>query len=326
MIACNAAIFVNSKDVLVVDTHSQPSVAASLVSQIKREITTKPVRYIVNTHFHDDHIQGNAAYKAEGATVDFIASRATKESMEKEALKGNLDYVVTQIDRVGQLAKDAASAEEKAYWSEHVRQFKAYQDEMTNFSLVLPTITFEKSHVIKDRDHDLHIEFHGLAHTAGDVVVFCPQKRVIATGDLIHNQLPYMPDAYPRFWPKTIDSVARLDFNRILPGHGPVHTTRELMTSQRNYLEELVMRVEEGKKAGKTIEEMQKSITIETMKSLQANGYGKFLQESRDAVFPHWGGTYIGPPPVFQNSLNSNTRQTYRNLDRGVGTIPEPRS
>ncbi len=132
-----------------------------------------------------------------------------------------------------------------------------------------------------------------------------------------------MPDAYPRFWPKTIDSVARLDFNRILPGHGPVHTTRKFMTCLRNYLEELVARVEEGKKAGKTVQELQESMKMDTMKSLQAEGYGKYLQANRDDIFAHWGNTYLGPPPVFQSSLNANTRITYRNLDRGVGTVPE---
>src|SRR5271165_5584774 len=75
---CNAAIFVNSQDVLVVDAHSKPSAAASLIAQIKKEVTTKPVRYLVNTHFHWDHTQGDPAYKATGNKVDIIASTMTK--------------------------------------------------------------------------------------------------------------------------------------------------------------------------------------------------------------------------------------------------------
>src|SRR5712692_10955914 len=67
MINCNAAIFVNSQDVLVVDAHSKPSAAAALIAQIKKEVTTKPVRYLVNSHFHWDHTQGNSTYKASGA-------------------------------------------------------------------------------------------------------------------------------------------------------------------------------------------------------------------------------------------------------------------
>ena len=63
MLNCNAAIFVRSKDVVVVDAHSKPSAAAALIAQIKREVTPKPVRYVINTHFHWDHTQGDHAYR-----------------------------------------------------------------------------------------------------------------------------------------------------------------------------------------------------------------------------------------------------------------------
>jgi glyoxylase-like metal-dependent hydrolase (beta-lactamase superfamily II) len=324
---CNAAIFVNANDVLVVDSHSKPSAAAALANQIRKDITHKPVRYVVNTHFHDDHVRGNSAYKAQGAKVDFIAAGGTRKSMEAATLgrlKANLDSIPQQLDRIRLLVNRAVSAQEKAYWTEQARQFEAFQAEMRNFSLELPTITFEQSHLIRDRDHDLSIEFHGPAHTAADVVVFCPQKRAIATGDMIHDGLPYMPDAYPRFWHKTIDSVARLEFNRILPGHGPVHTTREFMTCLRNYLEELVTRVEEGKQVGKTSQDLQDSLTISTMKSLQAKGYGKHLEARLDEVRTHWGDTYLGSSSEF--SLKANTRIVYEHLDRGMGTAPESSS
>src|SRR6202158_5594974 len=96
MINCSAAIFVNSADVVVVDAHSKPSAAASLVAQIKKDVTTKPVRYLVNSHFHWDHTQGNSTYKASGAKVDIIASDTTKQLMTQLArnrLKESLDSV-----------------------------------------------------------------------------------------------------------------------------------------------------------------------------------------------------------------------------------------
>jgi glyoxylase-like metal-dependent hydrolase (beta-lactamase superfamily II) len=72
---CNAVIFVNSADVLVVDAHSKPSAAAGLIAQIEQQITTKPVRYLVDTHFHWDHSQGNAGYRhAFGRDLKIIAS------------------------------------------------------------------------------------------------------------------------------------------------------------------------------------------------------------------------------------------------------------
>src|SRR5580692_2195224 len=98
---CNAAIFVNSQDVLVVDAHSKPSAAAALIAQIKKEITAKPVRYLVNTHFHWDHTQGDAAYKSANAKVDIIASEQTKQLMtqlSRNRFQESLDSVPRQID------------------------------------------------------------------------------------------------------------------------------------------------------------------------------------------------------------------------------------
>src|SRR3954469_3072134 len=81
MINCNGAIFVRSKDVVVVDAHSKPSAAASLIAQIRREITDKPVRYVINTHFHWDHTLGDPAYRQGGQKADIVASNSTKKLM-----------------------------------------------------------------------------------------------------------------------------------------------------------------------------------------------------------------------------------------------------
>src|ERR1700676_1346241 len=280
---CNAAIFVNSQDVLVVDAHSKPSAAAALIAQIKKEVTPKPVRYLVNSHFHWDHTQGDAAYKAGGAKVDIIASDTTKQLMSelsRNRLKEALDGVPKQIDDVkARLAKATSPADRERY-NDLIRQLQAYQTEMKNYTLELPTITFAKSHVVKDSAGDLHIEFHGRAHTAGDITVFSPQKRVVAAGDVIIGFLPNIADGYPKPWPATINSVGQLAFDHIIPGHGPVHHDRARMTQMRNYIEELTGRVEDGKKAGKPLAELQKTLTMASIRTLQAGGYGSYVAEN----------------------------------------------
>jgi cyclase len=314
LINSNAAIFVNSQDVLVMDSHSKPSAAAALIAQIRKEVTTLPVRFVVNSHFHWDHVQGNSAYRAGSAKVDFVASQPTKELMAKEArnrLKESMDGVPAQIDALKARLSKAAAAAERAFCQEQIRQMEAYLAEMKSASIELPTIVFVKSHVIKDRAHDLHIEFHGRAHTAGDVIVFCPQKRVAATGDMIHGFLPYAGDAFPKSWPKTIDSVASRAFDKILPGHGPVHQTRDRMTHMRNYIEEITARVEDGRRAGKTVEELKKTITVASLKSLQADGYAKFLADNLYRFFPNYG-----PAAPLQQGIDANIEQIYKNLDR----------
>jgi cyclase len=311
---CNAAIFVNSQDVLVVDAHSKPSAAASLIAQIKKEVTTKPVRYLVNTHFHWDHTQGDSAYRATGSKVEIIASETTKQLVAQNArnrLKDSLAGVPQIIDGLQARLSKASSAAEKDFFKEQIRLAQAYQVEMKSFTPELPDITFAKSHVIKDSAHDLHIEFHGRAHTAGDVAVFCPQQRVVATGDAIIGFLPNIADGYPREWPGTIKSIAELKADHILPGHGVVQTGYDRANQFRNYIEELTALVENGKKAGKSLAELQKTITPSSLKTLQADGYGSYVMDNTQKF-----SVYTGSRTALEDRLSANVDAVYKNLDR----------
>jgi glyoxylase-like metal-dependent hydrolase (beta-lactamase superfamily II) len=312
---CNAAIFVNSADVLVVDAHSKPSAAASLIAQIKRQVTPKPVRYLVDTHFHWDHSQGNAGYReAFGKDLKIIASDTTKKleaQFTQARLKESLDphghpfpsqpHIPVLLETAQQQLSAATTPEQKAQISDRIRQLEAFEREMQNFTPVLPTVTFGKTYVIKDKAHDLHVEFHGRAHTAGDVVVFCPQKRVVATGDMVLGSLPFMGDSFPKEWPKTIDSVAKLDFDRVAGGHGTVAQGKQRMLSQRNYIDELAERVEAGKKAGKPLAEIQKSIAPPSIKAFQADGYGELVRAGRDQA-------------AMEAAVNTNIEHIYNRL------------
>src|SRR5262245_38338830 len=136
----NAAIFVLDRDVLVVDAHSKPSAAAALIAQIKKEVTDKPVRYLVNSHFHWDHTQGDAAYKRTNPGVQIIASETTKQLMsqlQRDRLKESLDSVPGLIDAVRSRLSRATTAPERDRYNELLRQLTAYQEEMKSYPLEL---------------------------------------------------------------------------------------------------------------------------------------------------------------------------------------------
>ena len=316
MINCNGAVFVRSKDVVVVDAHSKPSAAAALVAQIKREVTDKPVRYVINTHFHWDHAQGDHAYRQTGQKVDLIATNATKQLLSQLAearLKESLDQVPMEIEKMSKRAENSASVAEKEFCAEQIRQLKAYQAEMKDYTLELPTITFDDTHLLRDAAFDLHLGFHGKAHTAGDVFVFCPQRQAMATGDASHGWVPNLGDGYPHAWPATIDKVIQADFKYVLGGHGPLQADRAVMTNQRNYIEELTGKVEEGKRDGLTIEEMEKRFTVAKLRSMQSNGYAEFLARIQAEGHPRFSAADDTP---LQQDINGNIRDIYRNLDR----------
>ena len=135
-------------------------------------------------------------------------------------------------------------------------------------------------------------------------MVFCPQKRVVATGDMMLGTLPFIADSFPKEWPKTIDSVAKLDFDQVAGGHGAVQHGRRRMTSQRNYLEELAMRVEGGKKAGRSLSEIQQSMPLASIKALQADGYGELVRAGRDDA-------------AMQAAVNTNIEHVFNRLGQG---------
>lgn len=316
---CNAAIFVNSGDVLVVDAHSKPSAAASLMAQIKRDITPKPVRYLVDTHFHWDHSQGNGTYAQAGAKI--VASKTTKRLMQENTvarLHATMDpdghgfpgqpRVPVLLEAARKRLSDATSEQDRMAAQSQIRQLEAFSAEMKNFSPSLPTITFDKSYVIKDKNHQFHLQFHGRAHTAGDIVIFCPEKRVVAVGDVVLGQMPFFADGYPKEWPKTIDSIGKLGFDQLLPGHGRVQQGRQRMVNQRNYIEELTSRVETGKKAGSSVADLQKTITADSLSSLRADGYAEYL-----------AGPNVTAPNVFaslQTRVNNGVEQLFNRLDQ----------
>ena len=315
MTNCNAVIFVLSRDVLVVDAHSKPSAAASLLAQIKKEVTEKPVRYLVNSHFHWDHTQGDAAYKAANSKIDIITSDATKQLMSqlgRDRLKESLDSVPAMIDTLKARAAKARNPQDRDWANDQIRQLQAYQEEMKSDPLELPTVTFAKTHVIQDGAGDLHVEFHGRAHTAGDVQVFSPSKGVVAAGDTIIGFLPNLNDGYPRPWPKTIDSVAELKFDHIVGGHGPVQQGRARMTQFRNYIEDLTARVEKAKKAGTPLAELQKSVTAASLPTLKDQGFGDYVADNLAKY-----SIYIGPKASpLEDRLSANLTAIYKNLDR----------
>src|SRR5215510_16597044 len=310
----NAAIFVLDRDVLVVDAHSKPSAAAALLAQIKKEVTEKPVRYLVNSHFHWDHTQGDAAYKAASANVQIITSDATKELMtqlQRDRLKESLESVPGLIDAVRSRLSRATTAQEREWCNDQLRQLTAYQEEMKSYPLELPTMTFAKTYLIKDRSGDLQLAFNGKAHTAGDVQVFSPTKKVVASGDAIIGFLPNLNDGFPRPWPKTIDSVGAWKFDFIIAGHGPVQHGRARMGQFRNYIEDLTARVERAKKAGTPLAELQKTITPAWLSTLQSGGFGAFVADNLEKYT-----VYLGERTPVEDRLSANISAIYNNLDR----------
>ncbi len=278
LINCNAAVIVGSDYVLVVDTHSKPSAAQALINQIRAEVSDRPVRYVINSHFHWDHAQGNLAYpNAFGRNAEIIASTATREWLAREGaprLRQSLAELPKQIAELRRQAEAVRTHADDRHprLMAQIAEMEAYLKEMDppEKQIVLPTITFDRRLVIHHGGREVHLVFLGRGHTAGDVVVYVPSERVVATGDLMHSILPFMGDSYPDEWPRTLAELEKLDFNRVVPGHGSVQEGKTVAAFFRSYIEEINEAVARGVERGTSLEELQRSLAPDRLRSIKS--------------------------------------------------------
>lgn len=166
-IGSNAAIIVNEDDVVVVDTHYTPSAARALLAEI-RQLTDKPVRYVINTHWHNDHVQGNQAYfNVFPGGVEFISSHATREDIEKKAIPSVKQELESLPQRIAQAEEQLAAGlgpdgqpltdEQKQPRRAALDRQKAYLEELRDLQITLPTLTFDRSLVLHKETRPIQI-------------------------------------------------------------------------------------------------------------------------------------------------------------------------
>lgn len=210
-VGCNAAIIVNADDVLVVDSHSSPAAAWALAEQIKT-ITDKPIRYVINTHFHWDHAHGNQIY---GPGVEIIGHEFTRRMLAAGAstsgrsydmfiggIPGQIAQLSKQIDATPDgPARDAL--QERLFIQQ---QYRAATDAV---KVQPPTVTLTDALTLYRGGREIRLLFLGRGHTGGDVVVFLPRERIVASGDLLTAGPSYWATPSSRNGPRRSTSCAR---------------------------------------------------------------------------------------------------------------------
>src|SRR5262245_236044 len=243
---------------MIVDTHSKPSAARVIVEHV-RTLTSKPVRYVINTHFHWDHWHGNEVYPAAYPNAEIITNQLTREAMVKKGLKRIQDHVRQVPAEIANLRGQVASATggaERARIEGDLKLAEAYLAEVTALKPALPTMAFERTMKLYRRDREIHLLYLGRAHTEGDVFVYLPKEKVVVTGDAVIGWTPFMGDGYPEDWAGTLDALGQLDFDTLIMGHGRP-AGRDWLRTFRGSIHDMVEAVREEVARGATLDEVK---------------------------------------------------------------------
>ncbi len=226
---CNNVVIDIGEGLLVVDANF-PSGAQALMEDIK-QVTTKPVSYVFDTHHHGDHAYANAVWTRAGATT--LAHIGVAEEMKR--------YEPARWQQAAQNREDVAAVGEDTV-----------QPPQKTFSQV--------PHVLEGASRRVEFHHFGWAHTRGDGMVYLPEEKILCTGDAIVNgPFNYTGDGNTGNWPNVVGKALELGFETILPGHGS-SGGREVAEGQRQFLQEINAAVEKAFEGKTPLEDL---VTLE---------------------------------------------------------------
>jgi len=252
----NSSFIVNDNDVIVVDDHVSPAAAWVLLEEIK-EVTNKPVTTVINTHFHFDHAHGNQVFEP---NVHIIGHEFTRRMLLNNSIGMPLyrRYVSAIPAQIEDLKKRIASEADVAAKAKLQTELEVAENNLVSQKELRPTppnMTLTTKMTLYRGTREIQIRFLGRGHTAGDVVVFLPNEKVVITGDFLTSGLSNMSDSYPQEWAASLDELKKLDFDTVLPGHGDAFTDKSKIDYFQAYLRDVWSEVSRLKEQGVSAEE-----------------------------------------------------------------------
>jgi len=268
----NTTVIVGERQVFVVDSCFLPSAARQDITQI-RQWTDKPVAFVLNTHFHNDHNFGNRAYMDAFPAVSIIAHEETKKDMDRfgpgsESREEKTNASLQQMLDSGKGPDGKPlSAEDREQVKTALDHRKPGMDELKATRFQSATLTFDHDFTIDLGNREVQVKFLGRGNTAGDAVVYLPKEKIVVAGDLVVYPIPYIYDGYPTEWIQTLQNLTQLDADTVVPGHGPVmhdktyiFLVRDLMKSAADQMNAKL--AQSGPAMFLTIDEVKGSIDL----------------------------------------------------------------
>lgn len=300
MVDANNVCIINDDDVIVVDANGAPSITKEVLAAL-RKLTDKPVRYVINTHWHDDHIIGDPVYRAAFPNVEFIGHARNRAYLSNQGQVNRKNFVegatqfVPELRKLIEQNKNLAGAEltgeEHASLDSDLRLVGLVLAEAPQTQLTLPTIAVEERLTLHRGPRVIDIRHLGRGHTAGDLIVHLPKENIVITGDLVVWPVPLVggEQSHVGEWGATLEKIRALQPAIIVPGHGPVLRDDVYIKQMAALFASIQQQTTASAARGETLEQARKSVKLDEFRR-------QFAGESpvRKLLF----GQYVAGPGV----------------------------
>ncbi len=256
----NSGIAILDHSVLVFDTHFTPEAGQALLTDI-RSITSKPIRYVVNSHSHADHTHGNQVFQ-DAQLIGSTNARREVLEIDLPSLNRTMGITRSQLEKLRQEMTKETDAEAVQRFRALIKAREDYLQTTSRLKIMAPFVTLDDSLTIQDGALQAKIEFLGAGHTDGDIVLFMPSQKIAFVGDLFFNQaIPNVQDGNILQWMKTLKELLKLDADKFVPGHGPIGSKKDV-EGFLDYFVDLKSLVEPAVARGDSIEQATRELQM----------------------------------------------------------------
>ena len=203
-------VIVNADDVFLVDTNITPEATRRLVNDIKT-LTDKPIRFVVNTHWHYDHTDGNQVF---GPEVTIIGHENERAEILQGVLKNRLALEFQNLPGQIENARKQGNAD-------RLQVLEAYQEQLKETVPTPPSLTVADHLTLFRGEREIRILYLGRGHSDTDLMVYLPREKVVATGDFFEGPgTGALAFGFHDEWANNLEKLKALDFETVVPGHG----------------------------------------------------------------------------------------------------------
>ena len=276
----NTGVLVGANGVLVIDATYLPSRARADIGLIRR-VTDKPVRWLVNTHWHFDHNNGASAYRDAFPEIKIVSERETARWIELNQTWWARMSTAPGSTRRASLAsleqqvvggKDSSGApipdEKRRQLAIAVHQRRNELAELAALRVVAPDLVFDRElRLDLGGGRQVILEDRGRANSPHDVTIYLPAERVLFTGDIVvQSPLPYTGASWPVPWIDVLRRIESIPVTAVVPGHGPVLRDHAYAAQVRALLEAVTSRVDSMARTGMTLDQIQAAIDLDDVR------------------------------------------------------------